>query len=378
MRNTLLIIAFFVIKAEAQSSALAIADSLYATGNYINAINYYSQEGSQKSGLQIARAYNAIGNYEKAIAQYESAIVKTPELQIARFELGKLYLKTKRFEEGRKLFTSLVRDDTKNPEYLYHQGESFRELEQPASSLVAYKKAVTVDSTHLKSLFQLGKYFVVKQETNEALKYIDMGLRFYENDVSLVNLKALALFNNDAYSKARSFFERLLQLGENKPHIYGKLAYCYYKKWEFEKAKATYHQLIQMDENDPDPYFNLGQVFLKDRQVDSARFYIKKSIEVQKPSFHREYRSLANIAREQEDLKTAIMYYEKAYQEEPSDYMTYYQVCAVADQLYKDSKVRLQYYENFIKKFGEDKPYVSAMVKKRITQLKEEIHFAKD
>lgn len=287
-------------------------------------------------------------------------------------------MKTKRFDDGRKLFTSLVRDDPKNPEYSYHQGEVFRDLELPASSLVAYKKAVTVDSTHLKSLFQLGKYFVVKQETNEALKYIDMGLRFYENDVSLINLKALALFNNDAYSKARPYFERLLQLGENKPHVYVKLAYCYYKEWEFEKAKETYHKLIQIDENEPDPYFNLGHVFYKDRQVDSACFYIRKSIEVQKPSFHREYRSLANIAREQEDLKTALEYYKKAYNEEPADYMTYYQVCTLAGQLYQDPKVRLEYYENFIKKFGNDKPYVSERVIKRISELKEEIHFTKE
>ena len=146
-------------------------------------------------------------------------------------------------------------------------------------------------------------------------------------------------------------------------------------EWEFEKAKVTYHQLIQMDESDPDPYFNLGHVFYKDRQVDSARYYIKKSIEVQKPSFHREYRSLANIARELEDLKTALDYYNRAYAEEPADYMTYYQICAVADQLYKDPKVRLTFYENFIEKFGKNKPYVSQRVTKRISELKEEMHF---
>ena len=81
---------------------------------------------------------------------------------------------------------------------------------------------------------------------------------------------------------------------------------------------------------------------------------------------------------EEEDLKTALEYYKKTYQEEPTDYMTYYQICAVADQLYKDPKVRLQYYENFIQKFGENKRFVSATVKKRISELKEEIHMTKD
>ena len=367
-----------VLKVEAQSSALGLADSLYATGNYVNAINYYAKEGSKKASLQIARAYKSIGNYDKAIAQYENLISKTSDFQIARFELGKLYLKTKRFDESRQLFTGLAQDDSNNPEYLYYQGESFRELEQFASSVVSYKKAIAIDSTHLKSIFQLGKHFVVKQEPNEALKYLNTGLLFYQNDVSLINLKALALFNNNEYLKALPFFERLLELGEHKPHVYGKLAHCYFKEWEFDKAKSTYHQLIQMDDGNPDPYFNLAHVFLKNREIDSAKFYINKSIEVQKPSFHREYRSLAGIAREQDDLNTAFDYYKLAYKEDSADYLAYYQVCTMADQLYKDPKLKLEYYNNFIKKFGKGKPYVSEMVSKRISELKEELHFSKD
>ena len=103
-----LIILLLCFKAEAQSSALAIADSLYTTGSYTNAINYYAKVGSLKSKLQIARAYNRIGNYDKAILQYENVIAKDTAIQIASFELGKLYLKTKRFEKGALLFSSLT------------------------------------------------------------------------------------------------------------------------------------------------------------------------------------------------------------------------------------------------------------------------------
>ena len=202
-----------------------------------------------------------------------------------------------------------------------------------------------------------------------------MGLHFYANDVSLINLKALALFNNNEYQKGLPFFERLLQLGEHKRHIYEKLAYSYFKEWEFVKAKKKYHQLINMDDTEPDPYFNLGQVFLKNKEIDSARFYIKKSIAVQRLSFNREYRSLASIAREQEDLKAAFEYYKLAFEADTSDFMSYYQMCTMADQLYKNPKLKLQYYENFIKKFGNGKPYFSEVVLKRIAELKQEVHF---
>ena len=371
---------FFIIafKAEAQSSALVVADSLYATGNYTNAINYYAKNASSKASLQIARAYNAIGNYDKAIAEYEALVVKTPGLQIARFELGKLYVKVKRYDDGRKLFTGLVRDEANNPEYLYYQGECFRELEQVASSLVAYKKAVAVDSTHLKSLFQLGKYFTIQREPNEALGYLDKGLQFYPNDVAFINLKGLVLFNNDQFQKAIPFFERLIELGEKKEFVYTKLAYCYYKTWELEKAKSTYHTLIRMDDYNHEAYFNLAAVFSKDRIIDSAKYYVKKAIEVQAVTFEKEYSFLAGMYRSEDDIKTALKYYKLAHNEDPTEPRYYYQICALVDQTTTDATAKLVYYESFIKKYGKQQRYLSDIVTKRISELKEEIHLNTD
>lgn len=365
-----------IATAEAQSSASAIADSLYATGNYTNAINYYAEEGTQKASLQISRAYNAIGNYDKAIAQYESVVEKAVDYQIARFELGKLYLKTKRYDDARKLFTGLVRDDTNNPEYLYQQAESFRELDQIASSVVTYKKAIAIDSTHLKSLFQLGKYFVVTRETNQALQYLNMGLQFYADDVSLINLKALAHFNNDEFDKALPLFERLIELGEKKEFVYTKLANCYFKTWAFEKAKKTYKYLIELDAYNQNAYFNLGQVFFKNKQVDSAMYYVKKSIAVQEVTFEKEYANLAYMYHSEKDFKSALKYFNKAFDEDPSNHQNYYQICLLIDKTSNDLSEKLRYYEAFISKFGPSKRYFSEVVSKRISLLKEEIHFA--
>ncbi|MFT6994786.1 MAG: tetratricopeptide (TPR) repeat protein, partial [Maribacter sp.] len=93
-------------------------------------------------------------------------------MQIASFELGKLLFQVKDFDAARKLFSKLVAINNQNPEYHYYLGEVYRELEQPASSLVGYKNAVEIDSTHLRSLFQLGKYFTIKQERDNALRYV--------------------------------------------------------------------------------------------------------------------------------------------------------------------------------------------------------------
>lgn len=360
------------------SSALEVGDSLFATGHYTQSINSYSKEGSQKASLQIARAYNAIGNLKKATIQYQHIIEHNPSWQIASFELGKLLMKRKAFDEARRLFSKLSTTNTDNPEYQYYLGETFRELGQSASSLVSYKKAVDIDSTHLRSLFQLAKYFVITREKANALNYLNRGLDFYPDVIAFINLKALALYNNDEYDKALPLFEKLLDLGEKKEHVYTKLAYCYFKTWEFEKSKAMYQHLIQLDEDNPETYFNLGQVFYRNRQVDSAKYFVQKSIEVQQVTFEKEYGNLAYMYRMEDDLKSALKYYRLALAEDPDNAMNYYQVCALIDQTSKAPREKLKCYESSLKRLGKKRPYVSEIVAKRISELKEEIHLAKD
>lgn len=78
---SLLYLMIFLAKINAQYSPIAVADSLYALGNYTLAINEYAKEGLPNAELQIARAYNAIGNYDKALAQYESLSHKIKPLR---------------------------------------------------------------------------------------------------------------------------------------------------------------------------------------------------------------------------------------------------------------------------------------------------------
>ena len=163
-----------------------------------------------------------------------------------------------------------------------------------------------------------------------------------------------------------------------KEYIYTKLAHCYFKNWDFDKAKETYRILLDIDDTNEEAYFNLGHVFFKNKELESAQYFIKKSIEVKEVSFEKEFATLGQIAREGNDLKSAVEYYRLSHKEDPSNIINYYQFCALADQYYKDPKIRLQYYENLIKMYGTKQQYFSEFAAKRISELKEEIHFVKE
>ena len=379
MKRQITILGFFyMVFGFGQLVDLNFADSLYTSGNYTKAINAYATLGSQKAGMQIARAYNAIGNYDKAIAQYQAVLEKDAKQQLAAFELGKLLLKTNKMVAAQELFESLSISYPSNPEYHYQLGEAIRARDDMDKSIPFYKKAITVDSTHLRSLFQLSKYYLVKRETDSVLTYTTQGLSFYPADVALINLKALAFFNNAQYRKAIPLFEQLRTLGERKTYLFMKLGFAYFSIWEFEKAKEMYKVAIEMENDNSDAHYELGHVYLKDRQLDSARIFVKKAVALQKPYLMEEYQTLAVIERQKENLNGAFEYYTLAHKEEPESPRLYWQVCVLYDQLHKDPSKKLSYYERFVELYGTEQRYMSEMVQKRISELKEQIHYTKE
>ena len=360
-----------------QSPNMEKADSLYAIGHFSEAINAYAKEGSKNARLQIARAYNALGNYDKAIIEYEAFLAKEPTLAIARFELAKLQLKTKKLKAAFDNFATLAKDSD-NPEYHYYLGRIKQLNGDPIAANVDFRKAVKTDSTHLKSIFALGKFFVAAKQKDSALYYIDKGLFFYENDVSLINLKGLAYFNNGQYERAIPYFERLLQLGEEKPFVHKKLAFAYLRDWQFEKAKKMYHRLVNTPNHEAQGYSGLGDVFLKEKELDSAQFYIEKYIKELTVSFEMEYADLGRIARLRGDTKKAIAYYTKAWEENKQNPMFYYQVCILVDEYYQDPQMKLRHYQKLLTDFDNLMPFIKERAQKRVKELKEEIHFTTD
>lgn len=365
-----------ISKAGAQSSALSVADSLYSLGNYAAAINEYAKVDSANASLQIARAYNAIGNYDKAIAQYTATLAKNPNLDIAQFELGKLLLKTKNHQLALEAFETLVSTKQQNPEYYYYLGRTLENSKKQEKANEAFRKAVALDSTHLRSLYSLGKYFVGQEIRDSALVYIDQGLRFYENDVSMVNLKAQAYFNNGQYKPALPWFERLIELGEDRPFILERLAFSYLRSYENEKAIEAYRMLSLIPGYLADAYSGMGEVYMQDKQLDSAQVYIKKSIEERTEVFDKEYADLGRIARIQNKTKESMDYYKKAWEENKENPYNYYQVCVLADEYFKDSKTRLSYFEKLLQMYPNLPPFLKERVRKRVSEIKEEIHYA--
>jgi tetratricopeptide (TPR) repeat protein len=326
--------------------------------------------------VRLAKTYMAMGNTERAIHFYEQAVKGNSGLITAQFELGKLYLRTNKNLEALELFKGLVGLQPQNPEFQYFMGQSLQGLGRFPEAIATFKKGVALDGTHLRSLHQLGKHYVTKRALDSVLFYVDKGLQVYENDVYLINLKAQALYNDRRIHQALPLFEKLVELGEEKPFIYQRLGILYTAMADHEKARDTYTKMLELEPMDVEALYGLGNAHYGLQALDSAETYIRLSIAVQQVALDKEYATLARIAIDRGDFGEAIANYREAYKENPEGYLYKYEICFLTDQYYKDPKMKLECYRSYDRTFGHKKDYFSEFSRRRIQELTEEIHFA--
>lgn len=189
-RILLIIIITLAFKAEGQSSALQLGDSLYINGNYSKAIEVYKQLEKQSIVYdKIAKTYFALGNYDEALLYYEKSIQSNPDNALIKYEYAKLLSKTKKYEDASTVFYKLIDIDYKNPNYHYELGLLLERLKDSTAQNRFYS-AFQLDRTHQKAIYRIARFHLKKRHYKQVNYYADIGLKTYVNNKELISLKA--------------------------------------------------------------------------------------------------------------------------------------------------------------------------------------------
>ncbi|MDP2058346.1 MAG: tetratricopeptide repeat protein, partial [Flavobacteriaceae bacterium] len=338
------------LQAEAQTSALAIGDSLYRLGNYSKAISYYEKENAAHANLQIARAYLALGNQDKAVEKYENIVLTNPQAQAALFELGKIYFNQNQTQKADSLFRKLIEKDSLNPQYYYELG-LINTTKNLVESLKLFKKAYQIDTTYIKAIYQIGKTHLMFRKADSALAYVDKGLLLSPNAADLINIKAQSHFYEKNYYSAIEQYNRLIEINQASIFIYKDLAKCYEGTNQYELAICTHEKLLQYNEEDADVIYDMGLAYKELDAPDYAMKLIEQSIEARYYNFSREYQDIGDIYLKQKKYNQALNYFKKATDEDGNNHFLAFKVCLIVDLHFKDLNTKLNYYQNYLTKF---------------------------
>ena len=353
-------------KTEAQTSVLQFADSLFNNGNYSKAIEHYKNHTPQEEVFyKMAKAYMALGNYDEALLNLESAIKSNPENTLLKYDYAKLLSATRKSNKALAVFNELVAIDPSNPNYHYELGLV---LEPTKDSLAQthYVKAFQLDQTHQKAIYKIGKYYLTKRKHETADSIIDIGLKTYANNIELISLKAQNYFWQEYYTKAITWFEKLIETGESSEFIFEKLSISYAQNYDYEKALEYRLKALKYNPNDAVARYVIGTYYEKLNDLEKAEKYINDALLILDKPLDAEYAKLATVLNRQKKYKESIVALKKSINEDPSNEFSHLQLAMTLQEYYADYDAKIDAFEKFKQKFPNSKlnDYVDGYISK--------------
>jgi len=370
-----LLICIVAIKAEAQTSALAIADSLFQLGNYTKSISFYEKdvEKSAYTQTKIAKAYIGLGAYRKAIPYYETIVLNDSTQLITQYELGKLYYKTKASEKAFNCFKSLIDNDKQNPNFQYQLGLVQLQAKD-VGYIKSFKKAVALDEFHLKSIKQLCKYFLKKGSWVSFEKYNAKGLKNYPENEILINYKAQASFKQQEYKKAIIYFTKLYEIDSQNEFVLYRLGLANHMLMKYDEAILFYEKAIEEDKTNGDYHTQMGLAYLGMESYTKSYRHLIQALVFNRVKVDTELYNIGLLHKEQKQYAKAIKMFQKAFKENRYNYKAKFEQAICADNYYKNNDSKLELYQDYKLYFEGENKRNDEIVAIRISHFKELIH----
>ncbi len=406
---TLFILLLVIFKTEAQTSILSVADSLYQSGNYkdalkelekakpttfnilikqasiyqktanyYKAINLYNKALSKNESLKVKRelgnSYLAQGNANKAIDIYEEILEKDTVNLLLKFDLAKLYTKEYRKNDAIPLLEALIKADSLNPGYYYELGKIYKNkgalgfMKSSNYFLDTYRR----DTTHLKSIYELSKFYKQLKFNDSTALFIDKGLRINPNSINFNQLKVKDLYAKKQYGKTLYYLEKLEELNFKGLFTYKYYGMTFMKLKDYDLAEKYFRKALKINWKDAQVPYYLGLMDKDLGDLKGAEMNFIMSIMKLKPEIDKQLFQLGLISLDQKNSKKAIKYFKEAYENNSANYYALFQLAMAADNFYIDKTIALKHFENYMKRFDTKDKEMTAYVTKRLREMKKE------
>ena len=355
MKRISVLILLLVLKVGAQTPTLIIADSLYAIGNYSEAIENLNKipEPTEAVQLRLARSYEAKGDLETALDNYRAVLEKQPEKLLTTIAYGEVLIKAGKLQKADSLFQKLTNKFPKNASFQFQLGE-IKEKIQDSTYLDYFQKTVLLDSTHQQALYKLSKNALSLRDFATSEKLSLQGLNANSNNASLLSILAQTYFNENSFVLAIAPFEKLLELGQGNEFVHSKLGFCYYNQNNFEDAITQYNMALAYEDRNSDTHYNLGKLYAKQGDLKKSETHLLMALLIKKQPVDSEFLSLALTYKLQEDHQKTYEYCNKALEENPNNERALYERAVAADNYFKDQKTVLNHYQAYLSKYEKD------------------------
>ncbi|MBS0362470.1 MAG: tetratricopeptide repeat protein [Proteobacteria bacterium] len=190
--------------------------------------------------------YRRLHNYPKARATLERAQKLAPGNLAVLSNLGNVMLDQEDAVAGEALFSKLVRQDPRNPDFLRQLGRSLMKQGKMEAAASRFRQAVAIKKDHIDAWMDLASVDNNDRRTAEAEATIDKALAANPDNIRLLEAKAMVMRRAQTFRRAEAYLLELLPRFAEAGWIYYQLGVTV-SDFKREQANEYFRKALSLE-----------------------------------------------------------------------------------------------------------------------------------
>ena len=237
----------------------------------------------------------------------------------------------------------------------------------------SYLDAYKLDTLHLRSIYELSKFFKKIRDKDSTNLFIDKGLVIDIKSVNFNLLKVQELYFDKQFESAIEVLNRLDSLHYKSVTTYEMMGMCYYNLKQYDLAEKEFRKGLSLDYENSSLFYRLASLNYDKKDLKQAEMYALMSVFKATPKLDKQYFLLGIISNDKHDYKKAVKYFDKAFINNNNNYKALFQFALASDTYYKDKKKGLTLYQKYIDRFESKNKENTLFAKARIKDIRKQL-----
>ena len=265
---------------------------------------------ARKSALQ--------GDFETAVRQYRHLLILKDNLAEARWELARLMMYLKRWEEAAELLELLIEEEPGSTLFINALGKVMWEMGQYERAVALFKSVYDENPSDQEALAGLVEGLTKLDRKKEALPYLEQLVRQQPTNRGLRRYLAFLLYEAGNYEKAREHLTILSRNEDVELDVLLKTANTYTRLGLEQQASSYWERVLAREPENVEAHIFLARYYEKEEQLDRALSHLQ-AVLTSNPKDRAAYIRLGETYEKAGEYTKAFSYYEKYLDLYPDD-----------------------------------------------------------
>ncbi len=319
------------------------------------------------------------GRLAGARDSYKKILACDPADVSALNQLGSLYIRSMDYARAQESYARLIAIDSLNAYYFKKYAEVSLKRSDLVSAVLFYSRGLELDPNDLEIIMALLPIYLELKLFDEAGALLSQGKCLDSNSVRLCAYAARLAYVKKDYNGVVREVGHCFSLGADSSSSLRKmLGIALFFTSDYGRSLNVFQSMIRSGTESEMVHYYMGMNYRELGELQKAARHFEKAIELAVSGNISNYYTYLGICYEEMgDYLSSIKMYKEAYRIS-EDKILLYHLARNYDAYYGDKKTALLYYQTYLKSNDTANRDIMDYSGKRISELKEVIHFSID